>query len=50
MLNSSASLSDSQEKDKKAGKYNFNKYYDDPDRMYDMFTMIDFYGHKQLRR
>ena len=36
--------------EKKRNKYNFKKYYEDPDRMYDMFTMIDFYGHKQLRR
>ena len=40
----------SEEMSQKPKKYDFNQYYNDPNRIYDMFTMIDFYGHKQLRR
>ena len=31
--------------------WSFEKYYNDPDaRIYDMFTMIDFYGVKKQMR
>ena len=36
----------SEEMSQKPKKYDFNQYYNDPNRIYDMFTMIDFYGHK----